>query len=231
MGRLPRLGDAVHPSRTELVAERLREQIVSGELPPGTRLGEVHLARRFGVSRTPVREALKLLAREGLVEIVAHRGARVAPLEIEELARTVEVMGALERLVGELAVARATAEDVEAVQAAHGRMLEAWRQRDLPAYFTANQAVHFALVAATHNPVLLETYDRLNARIRRHRLMANLAPRRWAEAVAEHEHILELFLARDGAGLGRALAEHLDHKLAALAGTTGGRARLARDQA
>jgi len=210
-------GETVRRSRTEIAADRLREMIVTGALPPGRHLAEVALARRLGVSRTPVREALKLLAREGLVEIEPHRGARVAPLRLDELARTVEVMRALERLVGTLAVARAGAEEVAAVCRAHREMMAAWRRRQLEAYFAANQAVHLGLVRATGNPVLCETYGRLNARIRRYRFMANLDPHRWAEAVAEHERILELFLAREGEALGELLAEHLDHKLAALA--------------
>ncbi len=204
-------------SRTEIAAERLREQIVTGARPPGSRLAEVALARELGMSRTPIREALKLLAREGLVELIPHRGARVAPLRLDELARTIEVMRALERLVGELAVMRAQQAEVEAICRAHREMLAAFRRRQLEPYFAANQTIHLGLVRATHNPVLYDTYARLNARIRRHRFMANLDPRRWAEAVAEHERILELFLAGRGAELGRLLAEHLDHKLAALA--------------
>ncbi len=216
--RVRTLREGGRRSLTELAAEELRRLIVEGRLAPGTRLGEHAFARRLGVSRTPLREALKLLAREGLVVLERHRGARVAPLDLGELVRTVEVLRHLELLVGELAAARAAPGELRALHALHHDLEGAWLRGDLEAYFAANQAFHLGLVRATGNPVLFDSYARLNDRIRRHRLFANLAPGRWRQAVEEHRRILELLLARDGPALGRALAEHLDHKLAALRG-------------
>lgn len=204
-------------SLSERAADHLRELIVEGELAPGERLGETALAARLGISRTPLREAFRLLAREGLVLLEPHRGARVAPLSLEELERTVEVMAALERLAGRLVVTRIEEEELREIEALHYDMLSAYARRDLHRYFRANQAIHFAIMRACRNPVLLDTYEGLNAHIRRYRYMANLAPERWREAVAEHEEILRHLKARDGEALAATLARHLEHKVRPLA--------------
>lgn len=200
-------------SLSETAAARLRELIVEGVLAPGERLMETVLAARLGISRTPLREAFRLLAREGLVLLEPHRGARVAPLSLEELERTVEVMAALERLAGRLAAERIGEEELREIEALHYDMLSAYARRDLRKYFLANQEIHFAIMRACRNPVLSDTYRSLNAHIRRYRYMANLAPERWREAVAEHEEILRHLRARDGAALAATLARHLEHKV------------------
>ncbi len=200
-------------SLSERAAAQLRELIVEGAFAPGERLGETALAARLGISRTPLREAFRLLAREGLVLLEPHRGARVAPLSLEELERTVEVMVALESLAGRLVVGRIGEEELREIEALHYDMLSAYARRDLHKYFRANQAIHFAIMRACRNPVLLATYEGLNAHIRRYRYMANLAPERWREAVAEHEEILRHLKARDGTALAATLARHLEHKV------------------
>lgn len=206
-------GAGARRSLSEQAAETLRHLVVEGELAPGARLGEVALSTQLGVSRTPLREAFKILAREGLVVLEPHKGARVAPLCLEELENTIEVMAALERLAGTLVVVRAQEEEIAEIRALHHDMLAARARRDLARYFEVNQAIHLRLVEACRNPVLAAQYRTLNARIRRYRYMANLSPERWAEAVAEHEAILEALEARDGGRLGELLARHLEHKL------------------
>jgi len=197
----------------ERAADQLRRFVLDGTLAPGERLGEVALSARLGVSRTPLREAFKILAREGLVVLEPNRGARVAPLDLAELEHTVEVMAALEELVGRLAAVRIGEAELVALRETHRAMRQAFEARDLDRYFTANQAIHLGLVAACRNPVLEEQYRTLNARILRYRHAANLSPARWAEAMAEHEAILEALEARDGGRLGVLLARHLEHKL------------------
>lgn len=197
----------------ERAAEQLRRLVFDGTLAPGDRLGEVALAARLGVSRTPLREAFKILAREGLLVLEPHRGARVAPLDLAELEHTVEVMAALERLVGGLAATRIGEDELAHLRRRHLAMRQAFEAADLDRYFAANQAIHLGLVAACRNPVLEEQYRTLNARILRYRYAANLSPARWAEAMAEHEDILAALEARDGERLGERLARHLEHKL------------------
>jgi DNA-binding GntR family transcriptional regulator len=197
--------------------EQLRDLIVEGELPAGTRVAERRLCERFGVSRTPLREALKVLAAEGLIELLPNRGARIARLTAEDIAQTLKVIGTLEALAGELACERLTDESLAEIRALHHEMLADYTRRDRPAYFKANQAIHQAIVAASCNAVLAQTYASLSGRIRRARYAANLDPKRWDEAVAEHELILQALAARDAPRLGKLLRTHLDNKSYALA--------------
>lgn len=197
----------------EQAADQLRRLVLDGSLAPGDRLGEVAFSARLGISRTPLREAFKILAREGLLVLEPHRGARVAPLDLTELEHTIEVMAALERLVGRLAAARICENELEVLREQQRTMRAAFDAADLDRYFAINQAIHLGLVATCRNPVLEEQYRTLNARILRYRYAANLSSARWAEAMAEHEAILEALEARDGERLGELLARHLEHKL------------------
>jgi DNA-binding GntR family transcriptional regulator len=197
--------------------EELRDLIVEGELPAGSRVPERLLCERFAVSRTPLREALKVLAAEGLVELLPNRGARVTQLTAEDVAQTLKVIGTLEALAGELACERLTVDDLAEIRARHHEMLAHHARRDRPAYFKANQAIHQAIVAASGNTVLAQTYASLSGRIRRARYAANIDPRRWDEAMAEHELILQALAARDAPRLAKLLRTHLDNKSYALA--------------
>jgi DNA-binding GntR family transcriptional regulator len=166
------------------------------------------------VSRTPLREALKVLAAEGLIELLPNRGARVAKLEEQDVRDMFEVMASLEALSGRLACARITDAELDDVAALHFRMLAHWRRRERAAYFQTNQAIHEAILEAARNPILTTTYRGLAGRIRRARFRANMDEARWAEAVAEHEAILEALRARDGERLADLLHSHLEHKQA-----------------
>ena len=206
--------------RTDLHAnllERLRDLIVEGELVAGLRVPERVLCERFRVSRTPLREALKVLAAEGLIELLPNRGARVTRLTADDIAATLKVIGTLEALAGETACERITEGEIAEIRALHLEMLAHHARRDRPAYFKANQAIHQAIVAASGNTVLAQTYAGLSGRIRRARYAANLDLRRWDEAVAEHELILQALAARDAPRLARLLRTHLDNKSYALA--------------
>ncbi len=197
---------------SQRLAEDVREMIFDGALAPGQRLQEADLATHFGVSRTPLREALKALSAEGLVEIEANKGARVSRLSIEELAETFPVMGALEALAGELAAVNARDDEIRDLRALHGEIVRHYQARDLKAYFAANQRFHENLLAAAHNATLSDHYHRLAGRVRRARYQANLSARRWAQSVSEHEEIIAALEARDGALLAQVLRAHIDHK-------------------
>ncbi len=203
------------------VVTQLRDRIVEGAHTPGMRPSERELSAERGVSRTPLREAFKVLASEGLVELLPNRGARVAAIEAGEIAALFEVMGALEALAGRLAATRIGELELAEIAALHYEMLAHWTRRNLPDYFRLNQAIHAAIVAAARNPVLQVTYDNLATRIRRARYSANFAEERWRQAVAEHQAILSALENRDGERLGRLLEEHLRNKSAALHGAAG----------
>jgi len=194
------------------VVRRLRELIFEGDLAPGARIPERELCERFGISRTPLREALKVLASEGLVDLQHHRGALVSRLTPEAVDDMFQVMGALEALAGENACRRARDQDIADIESLHRQMLEHYRRQELSDYFQINQRIHERLIEAAGNPALTNIYRGLSVRIRRARYMANLSPERWKQAVAEHEQILVALRARDGQRLSRLLREHLLHK-------------------
>jgi DNA-binding GntR family transcriptional regulator len=202
----------------ETVVGQLRDIIVEGILAPGARIAERQLCESLGVSRTPLREALKVLASEGLVELLPNRGARVARLDDSDIEDMFQVMGALEALAGSLACTQISEAELAEIAALHYEMLAQYMRRDLPGYFRLNQAIHAAIVAAARNPILAATYQSLAARIRRARYFANLSDERWQHAVAEHEAILQTLQARDGPRLARLLEAHLHNKSVVLRG-------------
>jgi DNA-binding GntR family transcriptional regulator len=202
----------------EEVVGQLRDLIVQGRLAPGTRLNERVLTGQLGISRTPLREAIKLLAAEGLVELLPNRGAIVAPLDAARVTQTLQVIGALEGLAGELACVHASDEQLGEVRALHYEMLAMHARGDLAGYFRCNQAIHLKIVEAAGNPVLANTYRQLNDYARRVRYMANLSKERWDAAVREHEEILRALVERDAPRLKVLLRDHLDGKLGAALG-------------
>lgn len=200
----------------EAAVDRLRDLIVQGQLDPGERLNERLLCEKLGISRTPLREAIKLLATEGLVQLLPNRGAVVASMDTARLAETLQVMGALEGLAGELACRNATAERIAQIRSLHQEMLAMHERGDLAGYFHHNQAIHMSIVEASGNPVLANLYRQMNANVRRARYRANLSKERWRAAVREHEQILAALEARDVRTLKRLLRDHLANKLASV---------------
>ncbi len=201
-----------HPVLHLAVAARLRTLIVEGALAAGEKLNERELAARLKVSRTPLREALKLLTAEGLVEHLPNRGVVVSQLDAEAVSQAFEVMAALEGLSGELACARITEAELTEIRALHYEMLAHHVRRDLSAYYRANAAIHRAINRAARNAVLTESYDRINARLQAFRFRSNFDADKWAVAVREHGAMLDALTARDGTRLRAILIEHLNHK-------------------
>lgn len=195
------------------VAERVRDMIAQGALAPGSRVPEKQLCEQFGVSRTPLREALKVLAYEGFVELLPNRGARVAKLTKVTLQNTFEVMQSLEALAGELAGARITEAELANIEALHYQMLSHYKSGNMQEYLLTNQQIHEAIVVASQNDVLIDVYKNLNQRVRRVRFTAELSNDYWSKAVGDHEAMVEALRARDGAALGAILRRHLKDKV------------------
>lgn len=208
-------GPIARRSLSDEAVSRLRDMIVTGQFDPGERLPERTLCERFGISRTPLREAMKILAAEGLLKLLPNRGAVVPPLTLKELEETFEVMESLEATAGELAAERIDESGLQDIRQHHQDMLIAYGAGDLQTYFKLNQQIHWAIVMAARNEVLSETYRRLAGRVLRARYAANFSPERWAQAIEEHERIMDALERRDGAGLGRLLRDHLRNKRAA----------------
>ncbi len=190
----------------------LRDLIVEGELTPGTRVPERELCTRFGVSRTPLREALKVLASEGLLALLPNRGAQVTGLTTADIDEMFPVMGALEALAGELACARITDEEIAEIRALHYNMVLQYTRRELPEYFRLNQSIHKRILEIAGNATLTRMYAGLAGRARRARYVANMTKARWDQAVEEHEAILDALAQRDGPRLARILKMHLQNK-------------------
>ncbi|MCC6212619.1 MAG: GntR family transcriptional regulator, partial [Burkholderiales bacterium] len=182
----------------------------------GARLNERLLTGQLGVSRTPLREAFKVLATEGLVELLPNRGAVVTQLDAARLAEALAVMGALEALAGELACANATDAQIKEIRALHYEMLAYHARGDLAGYFKFNQAIHLKIVKYSGNATLANIYRQLNGNVRRARYMANLSKERWDAAVREHGEILAALGARDVKRIKALLSDHLAHKLASV---------------
>ena len=191
----------------------LRALINQGDLAPGSRVPERALCQKFAISRTPLREALKVLAAEGLVHLLPNRGARVAALDDTQLVHLFEVIAMLEAEAGRLAAARIGEAALAEIQGMHYRMYAHFLRQELPEYFAMNQAIHEAILQAAENPILKATYAGLAGRITRARYMANrMRADRWKQAMDEHEAILAALCDRDGDRLAGLLARHLENK-------------------
>lgn len=200
----------------EEVAARLREWITEGMLAPGERLNERVLCDRLAVSRTPLREAFKVLAAQNLVVLHAHRGAAVASPSAQDVRHLFELMAALEGLSGELAALRHDAADLREIRALHVEMLAAHARGDLPGYYRLNRAIHAAINACARNPMLTQTYDSVNLRIQNLRFRSNFNRAKWDAAVLEHERMLEALERRDAPAMRALLEAHLRAKLEAV---------------
>lgn len=196
----------------EQVAQRLRQMLVENRIAPGAKLNERALSEALNVSRTPLREAIKMLAAEGLVELLPNRGAIAVALSEADVLNTFEVMAGLEAQSGALAAERVTDAELQEITAMHYEMLAAYTRRDLPTYYQLNAAIHSAINRAAKNPVLTATYQQVNARLQALRFRSNQDEGKWRAAMAEHDQMLAALTARDSAAMQRVLTQHLTNK-------------------
>ena len=184
-------------NRAETLRDALEEDILTGALVPGDRLEEGALAQRFGVSRTPIREALFQLTAAGLVESRPRRAAVVAEIGPRQLTEMFEVMAELEAMCARLATRRATAEDLHAIRSAQGACLGALRTGDGDAYYYENEAFHERIRAATRNRFLIDQADALQKRLRPYRRLQLRARNRMEASFREHEAIVAAIAGSD----------------------------------
>jgi DNA-binding GntR family transcriptional regulator len=194
------------------VALRLRQRIVEGHLAPGAKLNERELSELLQVSRTPLREAIKMLAAEGLVALLPNRGAVVVQLSEQDVADAFEVIAGLEGQSGELAAQRIGVAQLAEIRALHYEMLAAFTRRDLATYYRLNALIHTHINAAAGNRVLTQTWANLNARLQALRFRSNFDEAKWQRAMQEHDRMIELLAGRDTAGLRALMTAHLLHK-------------------
>ena len=195
------------PNRlSEQLLEAIEERIVTGDYPPGARLDEVELAESYGVSRTPIREALIRLGTIRMIEKMPRKGWAVAPASPRRLMEMFEFMAELEALCGRFAASRATPFQLQRLLAAH----EACRGvRDPDAYYRLNEVFHQALYEASGNEFLVEQTLEMQRRARPYRRLQLRAPTRIADSFSEHEAIVQAIQARDADRAATTLREHV----------------------
>jgi DNA-binding GntR family transcriptional regulator len=189
--------------------ERIRDMIVEGRLSAGEWINETELCRQLQISRTPLREALKVLAAEGLVELVPRRGARVSQLSVRELVDLFEALSGVEGLAAELAAIRMSAADLETLRQLQVRIERRHTAKDRHEYFRDNQDLHETIVRFSGNQEIVAIHARLIARVRRARYQALLSESRWAESVQEHALILSALESRDARRAGDLIRRHV----------------------
>jgi DNA-binding GntR family transcriptional regulator len=190
----------------------LRNMIFEGELGPGSRIPESRLCDHFGVSRTPLREALKVLSVEGLVCLFPNKGARVVLVTRKEIEDIVPVLGILAALAGELACANIKVDELARIRSAHAQMVEYFRAGDQRSYSELNHAIHDAIFEAAGNKTLSDTYNMLQTRLRSIFFVTPKTPPQWADAVADHEEMMSALQAKDGARFAAIARRHISHK-------------------
>ncbi len=190
------------------VIERLRDMIVEGELATGERLHDANLAATLNVSRTPIREAIKLLATEGLVDLLPGRGARVSDLSIDDIMELFETIAGVERYACELAAERMSERDLDGLRRTHERMARHHAAGERQPYFKLNHEIHLAIVAASKNATLKAIHASLMSRARRARYAALASHARWMEAMTEHDLLMAAFAERDAQRAGEIMRRH-----------------------
>jgi DNA-binding GntR family transcriptional regulator len=205
----------------------LLRNLIIEELRPGSRIGELGLCNRLGVSRTPLREALKVLSAEGLVRILPNKGATVVRVTHKEVEEAVPLFGALEALAGELACARIDKESLGRIKSTHRQMVEHFRRGERRPYAELNQVFHNAIFEAADNKPLSETYNMMRARLssllpgqpgrwsQQVRQMFQTAFQNstqrthWAAGVEDHEQMLAVLEVGDGVQFAQIARRHI----------------------
>jgi len=193
----------------EEVAESLREMITNETLPEGSHIDESALCKSFGISRTPLREALKVLQAERLVTIETNRGAHVNVIDIEQLSQLFEILAGLERQAAELATERASDSELEQLRLLQQQMNQHYAASDRAAYFSVCQETHLSLIRLAGNQVLLATHQLIVARTRRMRFRAIASVQNWDQSITEHRALTDAVLLRDANKAGAILANHV----------------------
>ena len=203
----------------DVVFNTLRQAILVGELKPGERLMEIQLADKLGVSRTPIREAIRKLELEGLVLMIPRRGAEVADITEKSLRDVLEVRGALEDLAVELACDRITEEAVEQLKIAAQAFQQTLRSEDVTQYAEADVKFHDVIYQATENQKLIQLLNNLREQMYRYRVEYLKKTEVHERLLAEHEYIIECIEKRDKEAAKKAIATHVDNQVKTVSDT------------
>ena len=196
----------------EAIFQKLRLLLVEGKIVPGSKLNERELAESLNVSRTPIREAIRRLAADGLVELIANRGAIALQLSLEDVIHTFNVIADLEGFSGELAANNISDTALSELEALQYEMMASYARRDLSTYYKLNLRIHHLINQAANNPVLAQLFSQVNARIEALRFRSNQDGVKWEKAVEEHQEMLDTLKARDSVRMRRIMVKHVQNK-------------------
>lgn len=200
----------------DVVFNTLRQAILTGELKPGERLMEIHLANRLGVSRTPIREAIRKLELEGLVTMIPRRGAEVAQITEKSLQDVLEVRRALDALSVELACERISQEELEQLEQACKKVEEAIAGKDLKKIAQADVAFHDIIVKATGNTRLVQMVNNLSEQMYRYRFEYIKDESKHQSLITEHRIIFESLRCKDKETASDTAKLHIDNQEASV---------------
>ena len=210
---LVEVGDIKPSQRRSLSAEtadKLRELILLEKLPPGMHIPERDLAEVLGISRTPMREALRILESEGLVDYTATRRSRVANPSLAELSNSMKVLGSLEALAGEMACANATDAELEEISALDRLMTEESDNMLSIDFFKTDMQFHTSIVAASRNASLIDTHQKFNARLWRARFLSSRKIDARTTTLSQHHDITNALTRRDATAAAEAMRTHIE---------------------
>ena len=196
----------------DVVFNTLRQAILTGELKPGERLMEIHLANRLGVSRTPIREAIRKLELEGLVTMIPRRGAEVAQITEKSMKDVLEVRRTLDALSAELACERISAEEEEALKKACLNFEAAVKTKDTKAIAKADVAIHDIIAAATGNQRLIQLINNLAEQMYRYRFEYIKDATQHERIIEEHSIIYESIVKKDKEAAAEMAKTHIDNQ-------------------
>jgi DNA-binding GntR family transcriptional regulator len=196
----------------EATFQTLKSLLVEGKIVPGSKLNERELAERLNVSRTPIREAIRRLAADGLVELIANRGAIAVQLSIDDVIHTFDVIAELEGYSGELAAKNISDSTLSELEALQYEMMASYARRDLSSYYKLNLQIHRLINQAADNPVLASLFSQVNSRIEALRFRSNQDGVKWEKAVEEHQEMLDALKARDSARMRKVMMTHVTNK-------------------
>lgn len=198
------------------VADRIREMIQRGDLICGQKIDEKILCESMGVSRTPVRESLRLLHSEGLIDLVPHKGAYVSKPRIEEIKDMFEVMGMLEGMCARLAADRMGRGDLRKIESLHAKLERRFAEKNRERYLEVNHELHVLLQELSGNQALQGVIFGLRQKILLYRHRQLYQKNRFEQSMMEHREILEAFRERDPENAESAMKEHLKNQCDAL---------------
>ena len=201
-----------HRPLREMVYEELKMQILTGTIIPGTRMMEVELAEEMGVSRTPIREAIRKLELEGLVTMIPRRGAEVAQITEKSLKDVLEVRRALDVLSVELACERITKEEMEELYRACQEFEKAAREKEPSVIAQADVRLHDIIVDATRNQRLKQLVNNLSEQMYRYRFVYIQEANQYENLIEEHREVYESIVERNKERAARAARLHIDNQ-------------------